>query len=87
MTVKTYKEKAPTLQAIEVTSILTQAAEIANLIGAVSLSIDMGTSTATFVDAKGKSTSVGNGYVIATLNGTVLVTEAAAFYAKYEVVN
>lgn len=85
MPVKTYKEKAPQLQAVELTNVLSQAEEIANLIGATSIGIDLpGKKLQLKIDDA--EYSVVQGQVIAIKDGEVLVQDAADFYSKYEVV-
>lgn len=87
--VKTYKEKASTVEAVEFTDVLEQSPDVANLIGATSMSVDMKAKKTEFsVDADGevKSYSVAQGEVIAKISGEVVVMAAKEFYAKYEAV-
>jgi len=92
--IKVFKEKAPTLQAIEVTDVLNQLPEVANLIKADQAGVAVvdtqrvGTFT---VPGVGEGTEafvyqVKEGQVIATSNGEVSVMDAAEFYSKYEAI-
>lgn len=92
--IKTFKEKAPTVQAVEFTSALSQSPEVANLIGATSMSVDMTTKCTVFtvpmvglIDPAGpqsNSYTVTEGQVVGLIGAQVVVMAAADFYAKYE---
>lgn len=87
--IKVFKEKAPTLLAIEFTNALIQSPEVANLIGATSLAVDVTNKRTVFtVDSgeTGNAYTVAEGQVIALSNGAVSVMDAVEFYAKYEVI-
>lgn len=81
----TYKLKAPTVQAIEVTSPIAQAYDIANLIGASAFIVDIMANTATFTVMDGGETiSVTAGKVISITSGVISIQDSVEFYAMYE---
>lgn len=87
MTTKTFKQKAPTVQAIEVTDILSQSAEVANLIGSKAFQVDVSAKEATFV--LDDSTDiikivVAEGRIVSFSEGVPAVRDASDFYAMYE---
>lgn len=83
--IKKYKEKASILQAVEFISAMGNAPEVADMLGAKSVSVDVGAKTATF-GVGSKTYTVEEGQVVA-LDGTkVVVSSAEDFYAKYETV-
>lgn len=84
MTTKTFKQKAPTVQAIEVTDLLTQASEVANLIGSQAYQVDISKAMATFVLGDGASLAVGAAQVVSMLDGSARAWDAKDFYSFYE---
>lgn len=83
--VKRFKEKAPAVQAIEFINALTQSPEVANLIGASAVSVDVAANRAVFT-VDGVAHTVQEGQVIGIIADVVTVTGAAEFYAKYEAI-
>ena len=91
MTVNTFKQKAPTIQAIEVTNILSQAEEVANLIGSEAYQIKMknearSIAEGSFVAKDGATVLVKEGQVVSWIDGVTTVLDAKDFYAQYETV-
>lgn len=87
--IKVFKEKAPTLQAIEFTNALVQSPEVANLIGATSFSVDVTNRSTIFTVANSETSNAYTaieGEIIALSNGIVSVMDAVEFYAKYEMI-
>jgi len=93
--IKSFKEKAPVIQAIEFTSASGQSAEVANLIGATSIAVDLTNKRTVFsvpmvstdpASPQFTSYSADEGQVIGLDSGKVMVMAAADFYAKYEVI-
>lgn len=92
--IKVFKEKAPTLQAIEVTEVLNQLPEIANLVKADQAGVKVvdGTRIGSFTvqspveGAEPALYQVKEGQVIAVSDGAVVVLDAAEFYSKYEAI-
>lgn len=91
--IKTFKEKAPTVQAVEFTSALSQSPEVANLIGATAVSVDMTTKRTVFsvpmvnadpAASQTASYTVTEGQVVGLIGAQVVVMAATDFYAKYE---
>lgn len=87
--IQTFKEKAPTVQAVEFTNVLTQSADVANLISATSMSVDMTSKRTVFtvtVDDLATPYAVEEGQIIGLVGGQVVVMAADEFYAKYEAI-
>lgn len=92
--IQVFKEKAPTLQAIEVTDVLNQLPEVANLIKADQAGVKVvdaqrvGSFTVPGAGegAEASVYQVKEGQVIALSNGMVSVMDALEFYAKYETI-
>jgi hypothetical protein len=87
--IKVFKEKAPTLQAVEVTDVLNQLPEVANLIGATQAGVSITSEgrVGNFkLDGQDDSYQVKEGQVIALSNGEITVLDAAEFYSKYEAI-
>lgn len=87
--IKTYKEKASTVDAVEFTDMLRQSGEVANLIGATSMTVDASLKEATFTitdDISSKPYTVQEGQIIGLVGGQVVVMAADEFYAKYEAI-
>ena len=86
--IQVFKEKAPTLQAIEFTNALVQSPEVANLIGATSLAVDITNKRTVFTvgEITQATYAVAEGQVIALSNGLISVMDATDFYAKYETI-
>jgi co-chaperonin GroES (HSP10) len=82
---KTYKEKLPTLEAIEFTSAANQSGEVANLIGALSYTTDVSSKKTSFKVGDQVYTAT-EGQVIAIQGDAITVLDGADFYAKYELV-
>ncbi len=81
----TFRLKAQTIQAIEVTSPVTQVADIATLIGASAFIVDVIANTATFtIMASGDAISVTTGKVVSITSGVISVWDAIEFYETYE---
>ena len=80
-----YKLKAQTIQAIEVSSPIAQAADIATLIGASAFIVDIIANTATFTVMDGGTTVVvGSGKVVSVASGVVSVQNREEFYELFE---
>jgi hypothetical protein len=87
--IQTFKEKAPTVQAVEFTNVLTQSASVADLIGASSMAVDMANKRTIFtvaVDAGDTTYTAEEGQVIGKVGGVIVVMAADEFYAKYEAI-
>jgi len=89
--IRTFKEKAPTVQAVEFTNVLAQSPEVANLIGATSLSVDVTNKRTVFIIELNKddalvSHTVAEGQIVGLINDQVVVMDATEFYAKYEAI-
>lgn len=84
MTTKTFKQKTPTVEAIEVTNILDQAPEIANLVKAKSLSVNMADKSAQFVLDDGKPFSAVEGQVVYMDGSQAKADTSENFYSSYE---
>lgn len=83
--VKRFKEKTSAVQAIEFINVLTQAPEVANLIGATAVSVDIPAKRAVFT--VGEITyPVQEGQVVGLFDDVVAVKDAAEFYSKYEAI-
>lgn len=81
--IKSFKEKAPRVQAVELTSISTQLTEVADLLKADSYKVDLGKKQATFTVGQDTYVAV-EGQVIAVSGDTITIYESDDFYAKYE---
>ncbi|NMX39372.1 hypothetical protein HBO34_15970 [Pseudomonas veronii] len=86
MTATTYKQKAPTVQAIEFTDVLRQSADVANLIGSQAYQVDVKTKATTFVMDDRSPLIVKEGQVVSLSEGTASVSDSTVFYALYEAV-
>jgi hypothetical protein len=86
MTATTYKQKAPTVQAIEFTDVLGQSADIANLIGSKAYQVDVKTKEATFVIDGRDPLIAKEGQVVSLSEGSASVSDSTVFYALYEAV-
>lgn len=87
--IQTFKEKAPTVQAVEFTNVLTQSADVASLIGATSMAVDMANKRTIFTvqtEAGGVGHTAEEGQIIGLVGGQVVVMAADEFYAKYEAI-
>lgn len=87
--IQTFKEKAPTVQAVEFTNVLIQSADVANLIGATSMAVDMKGKCTTFtvsVDDLDTPYTAQEGQIVGLVGGQVVVMAADEFYAKYEAI-
>lgn len=87
--IKTFKVKAPAVQAVEFTNVLAQSAEVANLIGATSLAVDVTNKRTVFnvvAGETGASYTAVEGQIVGLVDGQVVVMDAAEFYAKYEAI-
>jgi hypothetical protein len=87
--IKAFKEKAPTLQAIEVTDVMNQLPEVANLIGAKQASVTItpeGRSGSFKIDGQDDAYLIKEGQVISLCGDVVSIQDAADFYAKFEAV-
>lgn len=84
MTAKTFKQKAPTVEAIEVTSVIGQSAEVANLIGSQAFHVDAAVKEATFILDDATKLVVKEGQVVQFMSGVATASDASAFYALYE---
>lgn len=81
--VKQYKQKVHTFQAVEFTDALTQASEVANMLDAESLSVDVSAKSATFTVGE-RTYEVKVGQVVSVDDSGIHVTAADAFYSQYE---
>lgn len=86
MTTKTFKQKAPTIQAIEVTNIFDQVADVANLIGASAYDVSVVDFNARFARDGAPLLAVREGQVVSLLDGAATVWDAKDFYTLYEAV-
>lgn len=81
--IKTFKEKAPQVQAVEYTGISSQLTEVADLVKAESFNVDLAKQQATFTVGEHTYTAK-QGQVVAVTGESVNVFDADDFYAKYE---
>lgn len=91
MTTNTFKLKAPTVQAIEVTDLIKQTPDVANLIGSQAYQVKIasqqqGVSEATFIRTNSADITVKEGQVVSVETGTPTVWDSKDFYALYETV-
>lgn len=86
MTANTFKQKAPTVQAIEVTDVLVQSADVANLIRSQAYQVDVAAKESTFVLNGAPALAVKEGQVVSWLDGAAIAWDAEDFYAQYETV-
>lgn len=84
MTAITYKQKAPTVQAIELTNVLAQSADIANLIGSQAYQVDVKAKETTFVIDGRDPLIAKEGQVVSLSEGAASVSDSTVFYALYE---
>lgn len=78
-----YKQKIHTFQAVEFTNALSQAPEVANLIEAESLSVDVSAKSARFTVGE-RTYEVKVGQVVSVDDNGIHVTDAEDFYSQYE---
>jgi hypothetical protein len=86
MTAITYKQKAPTVQAIEFTNVLAQSADIANLIGSQAYQVNVKTKEASFLIDGRDPLIAKEGQVVSFSEGVASVSDSTVFYALYEAV-
>lgn len=86
MTANTFKQKAPTVQAIEFTNVLGQSADIANLIGSQAYQVDVKAKETTFTIDGRDPLIAKEGQVVSMSEGTASVSDSTVFYALYEAV-
>jgi len=86
MTATTYKQKAPTVQAIEFTNVLEQSSEVANLIGSQAYQVDVKAQETTFVIDGRDPLVAKEGQVVSLSEGIASVNDSTVFYALYEAV-
>lgn len=85
--IKSFKEKAPQVKAVEMVSLASQVQEVADLITAESYQVDLASKQVTFtVDGHENTYTVKQGQIIAMVGEGVEVFEPDDFYAKYEAV-
>lgn len=80
---KKYKEKAKQVTAVEVTNVSSQFVDVADMITAESIMVDVKLGQAVFKVA-GQTITVKQGQVVSIADGDIVVRDADEFYAKYE---
>lgn len=78
-----YKEKAPQVEAIEVTNVSAQFADVANMIKADSIMVDVKAGQAVFT-VDDQTITVKQSQVVSISGDQIVVMDAEDFYAKYE---
>lgn len=81
---KTYKAKAPTVSAVELTDVLKQSPDVANMIGANSMSVDVAKKSVVLMVGKDSYSAI-EGQVVYLEGTKVVVADADKFYAAHEV--
>lgn len=84
MTATAFKLKAPTVQAIEVTNLLAQAQDVANLVGSQAYQVDVAKGEVTFVLDGADNLVVKTGQVVFVEDKVANARDAAEFYGLYE---
>lgn len=85
-----YKERAPTIVGIDVSSAAIQAADVAQLLGAVGYTVDVAGGKATFslppesADGSSRDITVSNGQIVYMIDNRPAIEDRSKFLEKYE---